>query len=72
MRNGSIEDSITGLGIIGILFVALKLFGAVDWSWWAVLIPFYIGPLAVAVILGCYIVCVAWREIVNAIKEMSE
>lgn len=72
MHNEEIENSITGLGIVGIVFIAMKLLGLVDWSWWAVLIPFYIGPLAVGALLGCYIVCVAWREVINAIKELSK
>lgn len=32
------------IGLLGILFVYLKLTGAITWSWWIVLLPFY-GPL---------------------------
>lgn len=31
------------LGIIGLIFVVLKLTKAIEWSWWLVLLPFYIG-----------------------------
>jgi hypothetical protein len=30
-------------GVLTLLFVALKLSGAVDWSWWWVLSPLWIG-----------------------------
>ncbi len=35
--------------LLGVLFVGLKLTGYVDWSWWWVLSPFWIGAsLAIA------------------------
>jgi hypothetical protein len=40
------------LGLLGVLFVGLKLTGFIDWSWWAVLSPFWCIPaLALLVIL---------------------
>lgn len=33
--------------ILGCIFVAAKLFDKIDWSWWYVLMPFYIVPVAV-------------------------
>lgn len=33
------------LGLLGILFVGLKLTGYIDWSWWWVTTPFW-GPFA--------------------------
>lgn len=45
------------LTLLGLLFVGLKLSGHLDWSWWAVLLPFYIGPLLLALlIIGVIIV----------------
>jgi len=38
------------LGVLCILFILLKLAGAIAWSWWWVLSPVLI-PLGVAVIL---------------------
>ncbi len=38
------ERIMNGLGIfeaLGFFFVALKLTGQIDWSWWLVLLPFY-------------------------------
>lgn len=30
-------------GILGIIFITLKLCGVIAWSWWWVLSPFWIG-----------------------------
>lgn len=35
------------LGLLGLLFIGLKLGGAIDWPWWWVLAPLW-GPLALA------------------------
>ena len=31
------------LGLLGVVFVALKLTGFIDWSWWWVTAPFWGG-----------------------------
>lgn len=36
------------LGILGIVFIALKLLGYISWSWWWVTAPFW-TPIAFAV-----------------------
>ncbi len=38
------------LGLLGVVFVTLKLCGVIDWSWWWVTAPFW-GPLALAVVI---------------------
>jgi hypothetical protein len=43
----------SGLTLLGILFVGLKLTNYITWSWWWVLLPFY-GPAALA--LGIMII----------------
>lgn len=35
------------LSLLGTLFVALKLLGKIDWSWWWVLAPFWLPAVAV-------------------------
>lgn len=49
------------LGILGLIFVTLKLAGigvVAAWSWWLVLLPFYIGfvILGLVFIVGAFIV----------------
>lgn len=38
----------TLIGLLGLLFLGLKLAHVIDWSWWLVLLPFY-GALALFV-----------------------
>ena len=60
MSNRSSSSSSSGgavvLGLLGVLFVGLKLTGYIDWSWWWVTAPFWGGFALVAamlVIFGC-------------------
>ena len=39
----------TGLGLLGVAFVILKLAGFIDWSWWFVTLPFW-GSLAIVLL----------------------
>lgn len=39
------------LGILGLIFVTLKLTGHIGWSWWWVTAPFWV-PVAIAVPLA--------------------
>ena len=32
------------LGILGVVFITLKLLGNIDWSWWYVTAPFWAIP----------------------------
>lgn len=45
--NGS-GSGVSFLGLLGILFIGLRLAGCIDWPWWLVLLPLW-GPLALAV-----------------------
>lgn len=38
------------LGLLGVVFVTLKLCGVIDWSWWWVTAPFW-GGIALFVLL---------------------
>lgn len=44
-------SGVSALGLLGVLFVALKLLGVISWSWWWVTAPFW-GPLALALAVG--------------------
>lgn len=39
-------------GLLGVVFVTLKLLGYITWSWWWVTAPFW-GPFAL--VIGCII-----------------
>lgn len=38
------------LGILGLIFIYLKLVGTITWSWWWVLAPFW-APLAIVLVI---------------------
>lgn len=38
------------LGLLGVVFVTLKLCGVINWSWWWVTAPFW-GVLAIVIVL---------------------
>jgi hypothetical protein len=53
------SSSSSGLGFAGaltILFIALKLTGYVDWTWWWVLSPIWISTIAVVLVLGIILI----------------
>ena len=39
------------LGLLGVVFVTLKLTGVIDWSWWYVTLPFW-GGLALVLTIA--------------------
>lgn len=42
------DSGINAGGVLGIVFVTLKLTGHIDWSWWWVTLPFWWFLAAVA------------------------
>ncbi len=48
--------SVTGL--LGVLFIGLKLCGKIDWSWWWVLCPFW-GPVVLVLVVAAIVLIVA-------------
>lgn len=50
-KSSSSSSGATTLGLLGVLFVGLKLTGFIDWSWWWVTAPFWGGLAVVGVIL---------------------
>lgn len=52
----------TPFGLLGILFIILKVTHYVDWSWWIVLLPFYLPIVATVAILGGFVVLWVWAN----------
>lgn len=51
------------VGMLGVLFVGLKLTDNIDWSWWLVTLPFWIGiPIALLVWIVTIILIVGARR----------
>lgn len=43
MGNESNSGGISFFGLLGIVFITLKLCGVIDWSWWWVTAPLWVG-----------------------------
>ena len=56
--NSSSSSGIGFTGLLTIVFVTLKLLDKIDWSWWWVLSPIWIG----AIILIIMIALVIWLD----------
>ena len=68
MSNEKSNSSTRGLGlggVLGVVFIVLKLVGVIDWSWWWVLSPFWISLGLTILILLVAVVIVAIREVIK-------
>jgi len=79
MSESSSSSSSGGIGftgLLGILFIGLKLGGIIDWSWWYVTMPLWI-PFAIIAVVLIFIVIgitfkIAFVETSNAIKKKKK
>ena len=53
MANSSSSSGIGFTGLLTVLFIGLKLAKVIEWSWWWVLSPLWIG---IALVLGIFLV----------------
>jgi len=51
-----IKMNIGFFGLLGIVFICLKLIGIIDWSWWWVTMPLWFGVAFFAAIFFFYLV----------------
>ena len=51
-ENGTTSGGIWFFGLLGVLFIGLKVTNYIDWSWWWVLAPIWIGPLVFVFVLA--------------------
>ncbi len=66
------STGISTLGLLGVVFVALKLTGYIDWSWWLVTLPFWGGlGAALALIFAAGLVCAICGLIVWILEMKS-
>jgi len=49
--NNSSSGGIGFVGLLTIVFITLKLLGKIDWSWWWVLSPLWIGTAVMLIII---------------------
>jgi hypothetical protein len=65
MSGNASSGGIGVIGLLGVVFVTLKLTGHIDWSWWLVTLPFWGG-----IALGAIALVIAF--IVYVIKESQK
>lgn len=53
--NGT-SNGIGFFGLLGIVFIVLKLTGFIDWSWWLVTLPLWGGAAIVLFAIAVYFV----------------
>ncbi len=59
-------------GLLGVLFVGLKLADYIDWSWWWVTVPFW-GPFAVLLVpFGVIVFLIAVLVAVEIAKDVAK
>lgn len=56
MSNKTSDGGIGVLGLLGIVFVVLKLTGVIGWSWWWVTAPFWVDAALVLAILAILVI----------------
>ena len=67
-NTSSSSGGIGVLGLLGVVFVTLKLIGTIDWSWWWVTAPFWAGFALVAAIEMAWL-AVVWVAVLKARKR---
>lgn len=55
------------VGMLGILFVGLKLGNVIDWSWWWVTAPFWGGVALAVSLVAVVLVCALIVEFMKAL-----
>lgn len=68
-----VQNGVGVFGLLGILFVGLKLCDVIDWSWWLVTLPFWGGTALFLAIILLYlsggITIIVIRALVEWIQE---
>lgn len=60
MRNSNTSRGGVGfVGLLTIVFIALKVLGKITWSWWLVLSPIWIAMALTLAIVGVALLCIA-------------
>ena len=58
-KSSSSSSGIGFTGLLTVVFIALKLTGYIDWSWWWVLSPIWISLLLVVLFIGVFFIIIA-------------
>ena len=68
MSNNSVNFDGLLIGLLGVLFVGLKLTGFIDWSWWWVTLPFWGGIALVALVFLIWFLASIIKDLIRKRK----
>lgn len=68
----STSSGISLAGLLGVLFIGLKLGGVITWSWLWVLAPFWGGFALIAVIVVVWAIIVGLIKLIDSIIYTSD
>jgi len=57
-KSTAVGGGVSVSSLLGLIFVTLKLCGVINWSWWVVLMPFYL-PIVVALAIAAFCLLIA-------------
>ena len=57
MKNKTTNGGIGATSVLTMIFIVLKLIGVINWSWWWVLSPLWIGLILGLVLIGFGFIC---------------
>ncbi len=63
MSQQSSSGGISVFGLLGVVFVTLKLMGYINWSWWWVTAPFWGGFVLLITVIIVLILVQVWAEL---------
>ncbi len=63
MNQQSSSGGISVFGLLGVVFVTLKLMGYINWSWWWVTAPFWGGFVLLITVIIVLILVQVWAEL---------
>lgn len=61
-NNNSSSGGIGICGVLTIVFTVLKLCGLINWSWWWVLSPLWIGALLSLIVIVIYVAVILHED----------
>lgn len=71
-QNQTPSGAPTLVGLLGLLFLGLKLGHVIDWSWWLVTLPFWGGAALIGALIAVTLIGAAGTAGVKATRRRRE
>lgn len=71
-QNQTPSGAPTLVGLLGLLFLGLKLAHVIDWSWWLVTLPFWGGAALIGAIIALSLISAASAAGMKGAKRRRE